>query len=493
MSAYQLLHDRFKKIAALAGAQSILYWDLATMMPPGSADARSEQLAALQVVRHEILTAPEVQAMLEEATAETLDPWQSANLREMERLYREAAALPADLVEALTKACRRCEMEWRAARPRNDFPAVLPALKEVLHLVGQAASVRGEALGLAAYDALLNQYQPGLRRERLDALFAPLRRALPELIDAVLARQASRRASIAPRGPFPLARQEKLARRLMEQLGFSFERGRLDQSLHPFSGGTPDDLRITTRWDPADYATGLMGVLHETGHALYEAGLPRRWRHQPVGAARGMVLHESQSLLLEMQVCRSPAFLSFLSPLLAESFGADPAWEPENLFRLATRVERGLIRVDADEVTYPAHVLLRARLEPALLSGDLPLAELPGAWAEASRDLLGVVPPDDRRGCLQDIHWYDVAFGYFPTYSLGAMAAAQLYQAALAAEPEIEEEIERGEIGRLLAWLRREIHGKGCLLEWEELIAQATGQPLEPSFYLAHLRRRYLE
>lgn len=493
MSAYQALHDRFKRIGALGGAEAILYWDMATMMPPGGAESRAEQLAALQRVRHEILVAPETAELLARAEAEALEPWPRANLREMRRLYREAAAVPPELLEAFTKACRRCEMLWREARLRSDFSAVRPALAEVLGLMTEVAQARGEALGLAPYDALLEHYQPGLRAARLEELFGPLRAALPELIEAVLDRQATREPPLTPQVTVPLERQEALARRLMQRFGFPFDSGRLDSSLHPFSGGTPDDLRITTRWNEADHGEALMGVLHETGHALYEAGLPKAWRLQPVGEARGMAIHESQSLLLEMQVCRSLAFQRFLGPLLAEHFGADPAWEPENLYRLATRVERGFIRVDADEVTYPAHVLLRARLEPALLSGDLPLAELPGAWAEASRDLLGVVPPDDRQGCLQDIHWYDGAFGYFPTYSLGAMAAAQLYQAALAAEPEIEEEIERGEIGRLLAWLRREIHGKGCLLEWEELIAQATGQPLEPSFYLAHLRRRYLE
>lgn len=500
MSAYQLLHDRFKRIGALSGAQSMLYWDMATMMPPGGAEARGEQLAALQLVQHELLVAPEVEDLLAQAAAEVtgeatdgdLYRWRVANLREMRRLHVEATAVPARLVEALAKACRRCEMQWRQARQQSDFASVRPALAEVVALVREAAAARGDAQGLSPYDALLQQYQPGLRAARVEVLFAPLRVALPELIEGALAQQAARPAPLPPAVPFPLERQELLVRRLMQQLGFPFEQGRLDTSMHPFSGGTPDDLRITTRWDQSDYSSALMGVLHETGHALYEVGLPKTWRLQPVGEARGMAIHESQSLLLEMQVCRSPAFLRFLAPLLAQSFGVDPAWEADNLFRLATRVERGHIRVDADEVTYPAHVLLRYALEPALLSGDLPLEELPGAWAAASRDLLGVEPPDDRHGCLQDIHWYDGAFGYFPTYTLGAMAAAQLFQAALAAHPEIAEDIARGDITRLLAWLRAHVHGQGSLLEWEELVEAATGQPLDPEVYLRHLRERYL-
>ena len=494
MSAYQLLQDRFKRIGALSGAQSMLYWDMATMMPPGGAEARAEQLAVLQVLQHEFLVAPEVEEQLALAEAEAeLRPWERANLREMRRLHAEAAAVPGRLVEALAKACRRCEMQWRQARQQSDFAAVAPALAEVIALVREAAAARGEAQGLSPYDALLNQYQPGLRAARVEALFAPLRAALPELIEAALGQQAAEPTPQRPQVPFPLDRQESLARRVMQQLGFPFDQGRLDTSMHPFSGGTPDDLRITTRWDQADYSSALMGVIHETGHALYEAGLPAAWRLQPVGLARGMAVHESQSLLLEMQVCRSPAFLSFLAPLLAETFGSDPAWDAGNLFRLATRVERGHIRVDADEVTYPAHVLLRYGLEPALLSGDLPVAELPAAWAEATRELLGVEPPDDRHGCLQDIHWYDGAFGYFPTYTLGAMAAAQLYRAALAAQPEIAEDIARGDLSRLLGWLRAEVHGQGSLLEWEALIEQASGRPLDSAIYLQHLRARYLE
>ena len=219
----------------------------------------------------------------------------------------------------------------------------------------------------------------------------------------------------------------------MAQMGFDFERGRLDESAHPFCGGVPDDIRLTARYEAADVTSGLMAILHETGHALYNAGLPRVWRHQPVGEARGYAVHESQSLLVEMQVCRSPAFLHYLAPLLAETFGRDdPALSADNLYRRAIHVERGFIRVDADEVTYPLHVILRYRLEKALLEGDLEVADLPGAWNEGMRELLGLTPPDDRVGCLQDIHWSVGAIGYFPCYTLGALMAAQLFEAASA-------------------------------------------------------------
>jgi carboxypeptidase Taq len=235
-----------------------------------------------------------------------------------------------------------------------------------------------------------------------------------------------------------------------------------------------------------------MAILHETGHALYSAGLPQAWRHQPVGEARGMAVHESQSLLIEMQVCRSPAFLGYLAPLVATTFGRDdPALSEGNLYRRAIHVARGHIRVDADEVTYPLHVILRYRLEKAMLGGDLEVADLPGAWNEGMRALLGLTPPDDRLGCLQDIHWSVGAIGYFPCYTLGAIMAAQLFEAARTAEPEILPAVGRGDFRPLLGWLRANVHAQGSLLDMPELLTHATGRPLELQPFLDHLRARY--
>jgi carboxypeptidase Taq len=279
----------------------------------------------------------------------------------------------------------------------------------------------------------------------------------------------------------------------MKILGFDFEHGRLDESLHPFCGGTPDDIRITTRYDGDDFTQALMAVLHETGHALYNRGLPKAWRGQPAGEARSMSVHESQSLLIEMQVCRSPEFLAYAAPLMAAAFdGAGPAWETENLFRLYTWVEPGLIRVEADEITYPAHVVLRYNLEKAMLAGDLEAADLPAAWNEEMRRFLGLTPANDRQGCLQDIHWFDGAWGYFPTYTLGAIMAAQLFEAAQNAVPGIPRAISKGDFAPLLSWLRENVHSQGSLLTSRELLIRATGRPLDTEAYKRHLQRRYL-
>lgn len=497
--AYKELETRFARLSALREAAGVLHWDSAVVMPGGGGEARREQLAALEVVCHEMLTDPRMEELFGRALEEEdeLDDWRRANLREMRREWLHASAVPGRLVEALTRAAKTCEMAWREARPASDFNRVKPYLGEVLALVREEAEAKAEALGTTPYDALLDQYEPDGSSARIDAVFDDLAAFLPGFLGEALEAQRRRPAPATPEGPFPRERQEALARALMDRVGFAFEHGRLDVSLHPFCGGVPDDIRITTRYDESDFQSAIMGVLHETGHALYERGLPADWRRQPVGEARGMVLHESQSLLIEMQACRGAEFVGFLAPLLREAFGGSAnggtdAWSEDNLRRLYTRVEPGFIRVDADEVTYPAHVILRYRLEKALIAGDMRLDDLPGAWNEGMRELLGIVPPDDRLGCLQDIHWYDGAWGYFPTYTLGALAAAQLYQAAVAAEPGIPDALGRGDFAPLLRWLRTHVHAKGSRDSTEEVLTAATGRGLDPAAFKAHLKARYL-
>ena len=493
MSAYTELETRFKRIAALGEAAGMLHWDMSVLMPPGGADSRTEQLTALKLTTHEMKTDAALADLLDEA--EKLppdDPWHAANLREMRRSWIHANAVDAPLVEAMSRACSACELTWREARPENDFAKVQPHLEEVLNLTKQVAAVKAEALDCSEYEALLDQYEPGGRTAQIDELFADLAGFLPDFTETALSTQAGRGEAVLPDGPFPTDTQRSLGEKLMGTLGFDFDAGRLDVSLHPFCGGVPGDIRITTRYADDDFTQSLMGVLHETGHALYEMGLPDDWRYQPVGSARGMALHESQSLLIEMQACRSREYLEFAAPLMRDAFGGSgPSWDVDNLYRLYTRVERSFIRVDADEVTYPAHVILRYRLERALITGDLSLGDLPGAWNDGMEDLLGIRPPDDRLGCLQDIHWYDGALGYFPTYTMGAMAAAQLFAAAKREMPDIPAAISRGDFSSLIGWMRKNLHAKASSGSTDELMIQATGEPLGTAAFKAHLQARY--
>ena len=496
MTAYARLTARFARIATIGEASAVLGWDAAAMMPPGGGAARGDQLAVLAGLAHGMLTAPEVADDLAEADAQAdaqADDWKAANLGLMRHAHTRATAIPEDLVEAQARANSACEKVWRDARRDSDFAAVAPYLVEVVSLTRQGADAMAPALGLSPYDALMDGYQRGIGAADVAPVFARYEAFLRDALPHAEERQAQQPAPTELQGVFPADRQEGLCRHLSARAGLEFDHARLDRSTHPFCGGTPTDVRITTRYNEADPAQALMGVLHETGHALYERGLPDGYARQPVGQAAGMAAHESQSLILEMQACRSDPFLAWLGPELHGAFGgqAEP-YAPSNLSRLWRRIERGLIRVEADEMTYPAHVILRFRLEQALIAGDLQVADLPGAWRDGLMALLGVAPPDDARGCLQDIHWYDGAFGYFPSYTLGAMAAAQLMAAARREVEELDAALGRGELGPLVAWLRLRVHGQGSRLGFNDLLREATGKPLDPTDFEAHLTARYL-
>ena len=493
-AAYDQLAERFARHATINEALAMLGWDAAAMMPPGGAASRGDQLAVLSSLAHEVLTAPETADLLAAAEAAPPGhPWRARNLHLMRQAQIRATALPSRLVEARARANSACEQAWREARRNADFPAVRDLLAEVVALTRETADALAPILGLSPYDALMDGFQPGIGAADVAPVFADYEHFLAHALPEAEARQALLPAPQRPAGPFPAAVQEALCRRLSAGAGLDFDHARLDRSTHPFCGGTPYDVRITTRYDEADFAQSLMGVMHETGHALYERGLPLDYARQKIGEAAGMAAHESQSLIIEMQACRSDAYLSWLGPVLHDQFGgpAEP-YGTENLGRLWRRVSRGFIRVDADEMTYPAHVILRFRLEQALIGGDLAVADLPGAWNDGLHSLLGITPPDDTRGCLQDIHWYDGLFGYFPSYTLGAMAAAQLMAAARRAVPELDAAMARGELAPLIIWLRANVHRKGSLLGFNDLLREATGKPLDPRDFEAHLAGRYL-
>jgi carboxypeptidase Taq len=491
-AAHARLKARFARIAALGEAASMLHWDASAMMPPGGGAARGEQLAALAGLSHELLTAPVVAEDLEIARAEGL--WEEANLALMARVHARATALPTELVEASARANSACEKIWREAKAKADFAMVAPALTEVVRLQRETAQALAAALSMDAYDALMDGYQRGVTAADVEPVFAAYEAFLAEALPRAEAIQAARPAPIALPGPFPVAAQRELCRRLSARIGLDYAHARLDESLHPFCGGTPTDVRITTFYDETDVSKALLGVLHETGHALYERGLPAAFARQPVGEAAGMAAHESQSLIVEMQACRSDAFLGFLGGELRAAFGGDAAaYATANLAANWRRVARGFIRVDADEITYPAHVILRFRLERAMIQGGLEVGDLPGAWNEGLQRMLGITPPNDAKGCLQDIHWHDGAFGYFPSYTLGAMAAAQLMKAARAAEPGLDAALAQGDMAPLLSWLRVHVHGKGSLLGFQDLLRAATGKPLDPRDFMDHLRARYLD
>jgi len=472
-------------------------WDEAVMMPRGAGDARADAMATLEGLIHQGSSDPRIAGWLEAAEAEALDALQRANLREIRRVYTRATALPQELVEAQSRAQLRCEQAWRMQRKENDWEAHLPLLSEVIRLKREEAVILAEQLGLSPYDALMDAYEPGMRSERLEGLFTDLAGWLPERVDEIVQRQSQEKL-VRASGPFDVAQQRALGLELMAAMGFDFEHGRLDTSHHPFCGGVPSDVRITTRYNEQDFTESLMGVLHETGHAKYEQGLPRELDGLPVGQARSMGVHESQSLFQEMQICRGLPFLTFAEPILRRAFteaarATPAAFEPDNLFRLYTQVKPGFIRVDADEVTYPLHVILRYRLERSLIERRLEPRDIPAFWDEAMRRTLGLSTQGNHRdGCMQDVHWPSGAFGYFPSYTLGALIAAQLYEAAVQALPNLEADIARGEVAPLSGFLAERVWKRASLLETSALIQHATGQELGTVAFKRHVQRRYL-
>lgn len=489
--AYDELAILFRRLWRLEHLAAMAYVDRATIMPPKGNEARAAALAELQGLTHRMLTEPGLKGTLAAAGQEELVPEARANLREMKRKWARANTLPAELVEKKAMAAMRCEHAWRQQRPANDWSGFLANFTEVLGLARQEARCLAEATGLAPYDALMDQYEPGMRAARLDAIFADLRNWLPGLIAQVRERQATEK--VIPLPPLAVPIQRQLSCTLMTALGFDFEAGRLDESTHPFCGGVPEDVRLTTRYREGDGVQALMGTIHETGHARYEQGLPRAWLDQPAGLARSFGIHESQSLSCEMQMARSPAFAAFLSPLVIAAAGAHPALAPDNLARALTRVHPGYIRVEADELTYPAHVILRYEIERALVTGEMDAADVPAAWDEKMRAWLGLsTAGNDRDGCMQDVHWTEGLFGYFPSYTLGALYAAQWFAALRRQHGDLDQRIAAGDFSPVFDFMARNIWCRGSLVDTDTLAKEASGEALNPSHFRRHLEQRYL-
>eukprot|EP00760_Papus_ankaliazontas_P014942 PhM_4_TR16189/c0_g1_i1/m.14012/K01299/E3.4.17.19; carboxypeptidase Taq len=495
MSAYRALVQTYTKLHRYAHLQAIVSWDCYVNMPPNSIDARSAALAELSLLLHNTETSPELKELLEKAKAEeaALSDTEKANLREIQRSWQLSNLLPADLVERKSMLGSKCEHAWRTQRAANDWSGFLENFKPVLEASREEARLLAKHHGCAPYDALLMKFEPGAKSETISKLFADLKQSLPGLIEKVVAKQ-SKESVVMPKGPFPVEKQRELGLEVSRLLQFDFDAGRLDVSKHPFSGGTPEDVRMTTRYDESDFVQSLMGVIHETGHSRYEQNLPREWITQPVGRARSMGIHESQSLFFEMQLGRSPAFLRLIQPIIKKHLGDDKAFEIDNLAKIYSRVKPGYIRVDADELTYPLHVILRFEIEQALINGSAEAEDIPRLWQEKMKAYLNVDTEGNyTNGCLQDIHWTDGSFGYFPTYTLGAMYAAQ-YAAHLRTKrlPDLDDKVERGDFTEVFAYLKENIWSRGSILETEDLIVQATGEPLNPKYYVDHLEKRYL-
>jgi len=485
-----------RRVALLASVDAVLGWDEQTYLPPRGGSHRAEQVAALAEIVHRARTDPahgeRLARLAEGPLGRSGPPDVAGTIRLLERDFAKQARLPARLVAELAKTGIEAQQAWRSARRDSDWDGFAPWLERMFALKREQAAC--QLPDRDPYDALMDDYEPDASWRAIASRFDRLRTALVSLLHECV--DAARRPDDAwLTGRFPLPAQQRFVHDVASRIGFDFQRGRLDTTSHPFCTTLgPDDCRITTRWDERHFPTALYGVLHEAGHGLYEQGLPRDWFGLPPGEAASLGVHESQSRLWENLVGRSPAFWAWCFPIAREAFPeAFAGASAEQVQRALMAVQPSYIRVEADEVTYNLHVMLRFDLERELVQGTLRVADVRDAWNERVVRDFGLQPPGDADGVLQDIHWAAGLVGYFPTYTLGNLFAAQLMNAAEGAVPGLDRDIAAGRFGGLLDWLRREVHAHGRLLGSEPLVERATGGAVSEEWLVASLRRRYGE
>ncbi len=487
---YENLVRLLKRADVIGSAFDLLQWDEQVNLPPASHGRRGEQSAALAELRHQAATDPaigEALALLEAELAK-LAASQQIVAREARRDFDRETRLPTAFVAARAALDSEAFHAWKLARERSDYTAFAPFLSRQIDMAKQEAAYQG--FEDRPYDYLLDKHDPGLTEADVTRLFDGLRAELvPFVREIVGAGVTSRRTEMKG---FPVAAQDAFLREVTRAIGFDFERGRIDVAVHPFCSGDAADTRLTTRFFEDDPLSSLFSAVHEAGHGLYEQGLPLEHIGTPLGKAVGMAIHESQSRLWENQVARSRAFWTHFEPAFREKFSARlGGWSSDDIYLAINTVALEPIRVESDEVTYNLHIMLRFELERRLFSGGLSIADLPAAWNELSRELLGLTPESDAVGVLQDVHWSGGAFGYFPSYCLGNMIAAQFWHAALDAMPGLEDAFAGGDFNGLLSWLRREVHSHGRRYDTRELVQKVTGAELAPAHLMRYLRERY--
>jgi carboxypeptidase Taq len=489
-SSYPNLIRRVRDAGILASCGGVLGWDERTYMPRAGAGHRGEQMALLARLGHEMLTDPRIGELLTAVEGTKLELDAAANVREIRRNYDRATKLPKELVEEIARVTSQAQGVWQDARQASDFKRFCPWLEKIVKLKREEAAAVGHRG--RPYDALLDEFEPGATTTEVRELFAALTADLVPLIAAIVGTGRQPDRDILHRD-FPIDRQEIFAQSAAAAVGFDFDAGRLDTTTHPFcSGMGPGDCRITTRYNPRFFNEAFFGVLHETGHGLYEQNLPAQHVGTPLGSAASLGIHESQSRLWENQVGRGRPFWQHFLPRAKQTFPAALRDVPLDAWMFAINdVRPSFIRVEADEATYNLHIILRFEIEQSLMTGDLAPADVPAAWNERVHKTLGLSVPDDARGCLQDIHWSFGGLGYFPTYTLGNLYAAQFMAAAHRDLPGLDDDFARGEFGQLKGWLTENIHRHGQRFRANELCRRITGGPIDHRPFIAYLRGKY--
>ncbi|MFC6724711.1 carboxypeptidase M32 [Halobium palmae] len=487
--AYEELVERYRRIANVGNASGILSWDQQVMMPEGGTPARSQQLSALSAVHHDLLDDVEVGDLLDAAESAELDEEQAAVVREIRRSYEREVRVPTELVEEISATSSEALSAWEEARAADDFEAFEPYLEKLVDLKRQYAEhIDPDA---DPYEVLFQDYEPYLSLERTEEILDELKGVLVPMIEEIRESETPI-TTTAFEGTWDAEEQEELAREALTLVGYDWDRGRLDTSSHPFTSGTQFDARVTTRFDESDPLASLTSTIHEFGHANYQLGLPDEAYATPLGEARDLSVHESQSRLWENHVGRSKAFWELFLPTVTEQFPDAEGVTAEEAYESANQVyEDNLIRVEADELTYHLHIVIRFEIERALISGDLDVSDVPETWNDKYEEYLGIRPDTDADGCLQDIHWSHGNFGYFPTYSLGSVMAAQLYESAEEELGDLDERTRDGDFAELHEWLRENVHQYGKRYETGDLVREATGEEFTAEAFTDYVTEKY--
>lgn len=497
-AAYEHLKERYARMIKLGFTVGILSKDMETAMAEGSGNDRVEQIVALSETMHEMIADPKVACWLDEAEEEQdrISSDDRRNLALMRRSWVHEASLSQELASEISRLESEGQRLHTKYKKSGDWDKMKDWYVHSFKTMRHVAKMKQEALGMdTPYEALLDQFNTDVDEKEISQTFDSLAKKLKELLAAALDKQEQEGAPIPLSGTFPQAQQEILCRRLAEDIGFDFNRGRLDFiDGHPSSGGSPDDSRITAGCDEKNFLDAVSSTVHEAGHGMYEQGLPVDWRYQPAGRSMGMNIHETQSMVIEKAACKIPEFFSYLEHLAREIFDRpdDPALSADNMRRLVDRAHPSHIRVDADDLTYPAHVILRFEIERAIINGEEEPENIPSLWNDKMKELLGVVPDNPSQGHMQDVHWPTGAIGYFPAYTLGAMGAAQFFHAACRDKPEIRPQIAKGNFAPLKDWLNEKIHSQGSFLTTDALYESATGETLDERFLIELLKQRFL-
>jgi carboxypeptidase Taq len=479
MSSYETLIARIKRISTLSSIGGLLGWDQETKMPPEGLARRADEKTLIASLSHEWFTDNEIGTLIKAAKNESLDDAQKANIREIEWSYHRAKAVPASWVEEFERATTEGVEIWKAARKKSDFALFAPHLKKIVDLNRQYAKYVAPERN--PYEVLVETFENGLPMSQIDSFFQTLKDALIPLIKSIHDDSDDKAAT----ADIPLQAQKKFAQELAKNIGYDFQKGRLDESTHPFTGYYG---RITTRFEH-NWISTLMSTIHESGHGMYEHGLPDEHVGEPLGDAGSFSVHESISRFWENNIGRSKSFWQWLYPKVETEYGIPAGLDA--IYKLINKVQPGIIRVDADELTYTMHIILRFEMEKELMDGTLEVASIPAEWIKRMQHYLGIAPKNDAEGCLQDTHWASGMFGYFPCYTLGSMIAAQLFAAAQKDIPHLKTQIAEGNFAEIQNWLAEKIYSQGQRYRTADLIHKATGKPLSTDDYVKYLTEKF--